>query len=68
MKSPFLALTSSGDPTGPDDLKTQSLLQLTAGNDCLIFQLLYCPTGIPQSLYAFLSDTIILLLGWVLRI
>ncbi|KAJ6316876.1 hypothetical protein OIU78_020042 [Salix suchowensis] len=32
-------------------------LQLTAGNDCLIFQLLYCPTGIPQSLYAFLSDT-----------
>ncbi|KAL9373512.1 hypothetical protein Peur_033132 [Populus x canadensis] len=31
-------------------------LQLSAGNDCLIFQLLHCPTGIPQSLHDFLSD------------
>ncbi|KAG6769041.1 hypothetical protein POTOM_024656 [Populus tomentosa] len=31
-------------------------LQLSTGKDCLIFQLLHCPTGIPQSLYDFLSN------------
>ncbi|KAG5252627.1 Werner Syndrome exonuclease [Salix suchowensis] len=39
------------------DIEWRPNMALTAGNDCLIFQLLYCPTGIPQSLYAFLSDT-----------
>ncbi|XP_011040699.1 PREDICTED: Werner Syndrome-like exonuclease [Populus euphratica] len=31
-------------------------LQISTGKDCLIFQLLHCPTGIPQSLYDFLSN------------
>ncbi|KAJ6304328.1 hypothetical protein OIU77_018069 [Salix suchowensis] len=54
----LLALTSSGDPTlGRRFDNPVATLQLTAGNDCLIFQLLYCPTGIPQSLCAFLSNT-----------
>ncbi|CAK7339911.1 unnamed protein product [Dovyalis caffra] len=31
-------------------------IQLSTGKDCLIFQPLHCPTGIPQSLYDFLSN------------
>ncbi|KAJ6380728.1 hypothetical protein OIU77_029596 [Salix suchowensis] len=31
-------------------------LQLSTDKDCLIFQLLHCPTGIPQPLRDFLSS------------
>uniref|UniRef100_A0A6N2M7I2 Uncharacterized protein n=1 Tax=Salix viminalis TaxID=40686 RepID=A0A6N2M7I2_SALVM len=52
----MLTLTSSGDPTGADDSKTQSPLQLTTGNDCLIFQLLYFPTEFESDAKKLMDD------------